>query len=584
MKKTKYVIGDILFILLAGFMASIPLLNKGVDGAVYQDLQFHLSRIESIKEGLLAGEFPLMMQSVWMEGKGYPVSIFYGDALLYVAAIFRMVGIPVVTSYKIFVWLANFATAASALICFKHIFGKNGSLCDIKDQDSLALKRDIRVLAPSYISAFLYVTASYRLMDIFVRAAVGEYLSFIFFPIIALAMFNILSEDVSGKNYFKNSLLLALGMTGLVETHLLSTVMTTFLLALVCILYAKRTFRKRTILCILAAIGETIAVNLYFFVPFLDYYINEPVYAGKGGDHSQAMQIRESGAYISQLFDFFGHIFGINIDDPDYRMQLTIGLALMFALLVSFILFVVMFRKYKIFVVGAMSVLTIWMSTNMFPWNSLEGYTHLFKLLSNVQFPWRYMAAAATFVSVLVGMIISGLVEKKKGLGLAFCGLLAVAAVATTLSFSNEYKNNYYMVNFAEYSEVDSGYMGACEYLKPGTTLDITEYIPENEQLDRYEIVREKGNKIVVHVTNSSDSSYVEIPKINYKGYKAFDNKGKKMDISNGYLNLINVSVPAGYDGEITVKFKQPVLWRISEIVSLLSVVLLAVLCKKNNQ
>lgn len=566
MKSSKRTYLDICVAVFVALLASLPLIFKGIDGTIYQDLQFHLSRIESLSEGLKAGKFPVMMQSVWMNGKGYPVSIFYGDFLLYFPAVLRIFGVPIYITYKLFVLFVNLLTAVSALICFKKIFKSDRA---------------------AYVGTFLYVTSAYRLMDIYVRAAVGEYIAFIFFPIIALAMFNILGETTAensetqtknycraSKMYYRNSLLLAFGMTGLIQSHLLSTVMTAFLLVIVCVLYARRTFRIKTILCLLKAVGESIILNLYFFVPFIDYYMNVNVYAGKGGDHTQAMQIRSAGAYLKQFFDFFGHIFGMNIEDIELRMQLTVGLPLMVALVVCFVMFILRYREYKVFVLGAMSVLTLWMSTNLFPWNTLEGYTHLFKILSKVQFPWRYLVAAILFLTILLGMVLAKLEgeesQKLRNYGNVTAVVLVLVGIVMTCVFTARYKEGYYPVEFREYSEVDSGYMGACEYLREGTELDVVAYVPENEHLDYYEVLSQKDNKIVVSVENSGEASTVEIPKLNYKGYVARDDNKNKLEITDGFRNLINVSVPAGYSGTITVSFKQPVSWIVSEIISLL--------------
>jgi len=568
MEKRKEILKDIFAIAFIALLSSLPLVLGGIDGMIHQDLQFHLSRIEGIKEGLKGGQFPVMMQSVWMHGKGYPVSIFYGDALLYFPALLRLTGVGVTAAYKIFVFAINILTALSAVVCFKKITGS---------------------AAASYIGALIYVTASYRMMDIYVRAAVGEYSAFIFFPVIALAMVNILKKDKEERKLGRDDLLLALGMTGLIESHLLSTVMTVFLLAVVCVLFAKRTFRVNSLLTIGLAVVETIVLNLYFFVPFLDYYINEPVYAGKGGDHTQALEIRSSGAYVSQFFDFFGHIFGQNIEDASLRMQLTPGLAALIALAVCFVVVVVFRRKYKYFALGFMAVLTLVMSTNLFPWNSLEGYTHLFKILARVQFPWRYLAAAVFFVSLLTAMLIadftdtagaadgadasgdSGNVGKKKYVIPAIMLVTAVVCIVMTTVFTTRYKEGYRRVDFKNYDEVDSGYMGACEYLKEGTELIISDYVPENPQIEAYEVKKLKDSKIVMYVSNPGEESFVEVPKLNYKGYRARDEHKNRLTIRNGYLNLINVVVPAGFEGEIEVYFKQPAYWVAATVISALA-------------
>ena len=158
--------------------------------------------------------------------------------------------------------------------------------------------------------------------------------------------------------------------------------------------------------------------------------------------------------------------------------------------------------------------------------------------------------------------------------------VISVAAVSLcivmTVVFAVKYKQGYESVNFKEYSEVDSGYMGACEYLKEGSELEVIEYVPTNPQLESYEVKSFKDNKIVMYVSNPGEESYVEVPKVNYKGYYAYDENKNPLTIRNGYLNLIDVVVPAGFEGEITVNFKQPFYWIISTVISFLS---LAFLC-----
>lgn len=69
-----------------------------------------------------------------------------------------------------------------------------------------------------------------------------------FFPLVALAVYKIYSEDVGKwQVYRKNALILAIGMSGLICTHILSTQMITVMLVLLCLLFLNKTFRKNTI-------------------------------------------------------------------------------------------------------------------------------------------------------------------------------------------------------------------------------------------------------------------------------------------------------------------------------------------------
>lgn len=53
------------------------------------DLNFHLLRIEGIKEGLLAGNFPVRIQLSWLGGNGYAVSVFFIGIYFYISLHFK---------------------------------------------------------------------------------------------------------------------------------------------------------------------------------------------------------------------------------------------------------------------------------------------------------------------------------------------------------------------------------------------------------------------------------------------------------------------------------------------------------------
>ena len=113
----------VLWLVFIVALVCLPLAAPGIEGRWGQDLGFHLMRIEGIAEGLENGVFPVKMQGLWMEGYGYPVSVYYGDFLLYIPALLRLCGVPVVAAYKIFVALVNLGTGLLALYSFRKIFG-----------------------------------------------------------------------------------------------------------------------------------------------------------------------------------------------------------------------------------------------------------------------------------------------------------------------------------------------------------------------------------------------------------------------------------------------------------------------------
>ncbi|MDE6946585.1 MAG: hypothetical protein K2P14_05310, partial [Anaeroplasmataceae bacterium] len=207
-------------------LSSLPLMIKGIGNG--HDLPFHLVRIEAIADSIHLSEWsmPVRISNLWYDGYGYPTSIYYGELLLYIPAFFRIMGFSVEEAYKVYVFLINAGTTIISYVCFGKVF----------------LKKNIALL-----TCMVYMTATYRMVNLYVRAAVGEYSAMMFFPIIALAIYRIYTGNCEDKVYEKNALLLAIGMTGLIETHILSTEIVLFTLILICFIFCKKTLRKNTL-------------------------------------------------------------------------------------------------------------------------------------------------------------------------------------------------------------------------------------------------------------------------------------------------------------------------------------------------
>lgn len=135
-----------------GVFACLPL---GLGYLTYgHDLSIHLSRIEGLKAGLLAGQFPVRMDPAIINEKGYPFSLMYSDVFLCPAAVLRILGFSLQTSYKVYVVSI---TAATVGITF------------------YALRKMFRSDCAALLGTALYTLSFYRLTNVFVRAAVGEY-------------------------------------------------------------------------------------------------------------------------------------------------------------------------------------------------------------------------------------------------------------------------------------------------------------------------------------------------------------------------------------------------------------------------
>ena len=93
-----------------------------------------------------------------------------------------------------------------------------------------------------------------------------------------------------------------------------------------------------------------------------------------------------------------------------------------------------------------------------------------------------------------------------------------------------------------------------------------------DENIKKAEISDRDGCHIELDVETGGKDGSVTLPVFNYKGYKAVDQDGHKLDISEGNNKQINITVPKS-SSKITVDFAEPAIWRISEIISLFTLI-----------
>ena len=264
-------------LLLVGF-CSLPLaVNYLFDNAY--DLGFHLTRIESIKDGLLNGVFPVKVPTIWMNGYGYASSVFYGDLLLYIPAVLRIFGISVLASYYCYVFLIHVLTVGISFHCFSKMSDRwTGLLC-----------------------AALYSTNLYRLHCVYTRAAVGEYTAVAFMPLVLYGLWKVYKLPEDSKEHANSWITIAAGCSGIFLSHMISTEMTALFVIITVVILWKKTIRKKTLIVLLKSVAATLLVNLWFLLPFLDYMASG-TYAINSVERYEPYLLEDKGGYLVQFF------------------------------------------------------------------------------------------------------------------------------------------------------------------------------------------------------------------------------------------------------------------------------------------
>ena len=125
--------------------------------------------------------------------------------------------------------------------------------------------------------------------------------------------------------------------------------------------------------------------------------------------------------------------------------------------------------------------------------------------------------------------------------------------------------------------ELPSMQLYSCEYLPEGSLLsDISEARYACSEGLNFTDVRKAGTHFSCHIKNGNTEGYLEIPMTCYKGYVATHKETQKeLTISKGFNNCIKVSIPENFSGNIEVEFVKPVYWKVAEIITGFSILLL---------
>lgn len=547
----------IYFLTIMSILVCLPLFIDYIQLA--DDVYFHITRIEGLVQAWKSGQFPARMQPNWLDGMGYPVSIMYGDVFLWFSAILHMLGFDIMQSYKAGVAFMNVFTVIVSYFSFKDIFKS----------------RKIGLWG-----TFMYTFSLYRLYNVYMRGAVGEYTAMAFLPVVVWGLHGLLSADEKEAGKKKYRWILAAGFSGLLVSHVLSFEFACIFTILTLLIMWKRTFRKVTILGIIQAAILAIAANLWFLVPFLDYALHMKMLV-----FSNVVQIQERGLYLTQLLSIFqwagANAYMIYNGMQDVR---PFGMGISLMIICGTFLYIWFVKRNKVLLkeetaLGKISlcfgILASVFCLSIFPWDAIGASSEaLTKITSSIQFPYRFL------VIVMISFCMAGCVllknfmaQKNKRAAKLFAFILVLTTTlqaAFLLDDIMQYKG-YSQLRNAE--ALGSEMVSGSEYLLDGTESRMLYYntvvCGDNVTYENYE-----KNYLTVHMTcenTGEEDSYIEPTLLYYMGYQAIDDAtGESLEMEAGTNNVMRVILPAGYEGSITIQFTGMWYWKITDIFSLI--------------
>ena len=499
----------------------------------------YVARIQQMFEALKDVQFPVR----WVSGFRYgePLYNFYAPLPYYLGALVHWVGFSYLTTAKV-LYALSFVLSSVTMFFLARKFLANW---------------------PSLAISALYVYAPYRSVDIYVRGALSEAWTFVFFPLIIL--FTIQLTEKFGKKVLG---LLILSLAGLFLTHNILTMLFIPFYLIFCVFWWWKDRSWALVRRIVIALGVGIGLAAtYLFPAFLE----------KSFVQTQNL--------TQQYFNYLGHFvalrqfivpswgYGASLWGPVDDMSFQIGLVHWGVFALAMVLFIIVFGKIKDkgIKVWFPSTTLLFILSLFFQHNKSTFIWQLFPPLGFVQFPWRFLALSVFFIS-LAGIPAFYLMKKKLVFWLSL--LVIVLAVVVNIGYfkPDMYYNDSIDAHYVskETLSIDSklpkDYLPILVKVIKEEKITTPQVLAGEAKIDNYQ---QKGTRVSLTV-NSAQGATVEVPATYFPGWQARVNGQKVETFAGDELGLVAFKVPGG-ESEVSVKFGDTPIRTVSNIVSLIS-------------
>ncbi len=518
------------------------------------DMEFHLSRISAVAEELKNGSFPSRMMTSMLNDHAYPNSIFYCDIFLYIPALLYLAFIPLRTCYQIYYILVTLATCLIAYLCMKKITKSSKA---------------------SLIGSLIYTVSAYRMSNVLIRGAVGEFTAMTFIPLVILGLYRIFTEK---KPRFKDYAPLGIGIALISMCHVISTELCVGFVFLFCLIKIKKTLKRERFFSLVKAALMCLALSIWSLVPLTDYMLNQSTNIANRGlvGFVQDMSA-DLTAYLNPI--------------PDSSQFITFGIALTLAVALSIWFLIANKNNEKIEKTSysAVKYLTIFggiallAGSFFFPWNTLFMFIpkQIITAVFAIQFPFRFISIATASFAFAATIVLSNLkntslVKNEKHIYLAFIA----AAIIGTLSFSYSCVHERDTISVPYGTKELTMEIVNKEYLPAdkksvADSRDSKVVVSKNEKQVKTDFVRDGREYRLTYVNTSKEEVSVSLPVYAYRYFEATDGDGRNVELGMSDDYLISVKLAPETDGTIVIKFVPPTFWRVAEIVSLVTLLCL---------
>ena len=390
MRKYRKLLIDIAIVLALTILLMFPYLTKSFL-AIEHDTFFHVSRIEQYAKALQHGQILPAIYPYENGGFGYGSPLFYSDIFLLLPAILHNLGLVLVDSYKLTVFLASFFSGITMYMLASKFTSKSS----------------IRLLA-----AAAYLFSNYHITDIYVRGALGEVFALVGIPLILSGLYEIFETNQ------KYSFSYLIGLVITVLSHNLSFLLCFILVIIICIIYLSKCSFDRYKLLVSESMLACLLTAFYTF-PMIEqlksqqFYLN--YYASSSALENHAMA----------FWQFFANqtVFGLSGNQYKASNAMVVNIGLFLSIAPISYLFLA--KKEKQPFITSMLVLgwiCMLLPAQIFTWKNMS-------FVRVLQFPWRLNMLALPLLCVPAVIGIENLTHKLKYVPICLILLLSLEGI-----------------------------------------------------------------------------------------------------------------------------------------------------------
>lgn len=406
----------------------------------------HQARVFEMSLGLREGVFPVIWSRNLTYGFGMPLFQFYAPLPYFFGGVMHLIGFNLALSVKLMIVFANILTILGSYFLGKELF---------KDKWAAVITAASLTMAP------------YRAVDLYVRTALSEGWAIAFLTMVLLGVARIVNKKRFGW------ILMSVSFAGLILSHNLTALMSVPFIALFGIFYSiiqndNWRDRLKDIWRLLLAGVVGLGLSAFYFIPALAEKGFTKVEAYTLGNY---YDFRQHFLYVRQFFDPWGKWeYGGSGWGPNDEMSFFLGYGQILVLGLSFIPFILFLRRRKALQKAASIHLSLILLTVFALFLTLlkaQPIWELANFTAYFQFPWRLLAVAIIFISLLAGSIHTFI--SKKYSWIYFLVIFTLLASINNKYFRSE-KNIDDSRKFNNYSAV----------VKTATSENLFDYIPSD--------------------------------------------------------------------------------------------------------